>query len=91
MATIICASLEAATNSLPHSLPQSSFLRPCEPTSSSLAALSSWKSKSLGVVWNEGHSQVANARSRGFGVATRATVTAYTDVDSVIPSISSLA
>lgn len=62
---------------------QSFFPRPCEPTSSSLV-VPSRKPKSLGALGNDNtHSKVANERSQGFSVATRATVTDYRDVDSV--------
>jgi hypothetical protein len=63
---------------------QSFFPRPREPTSSSLAVVPSRKPKSLGTLGNDNtHSKVANERSKGFSLATRATVTDYRDVDSV--------
>lgn len=79
MATILSANLETSASSLL----QRSFLCPCEPTPSCLAVVPSWRSKSLGVLRNDGHSKFANDRSRGFCVSTRATVTASRDVDSV--------
>lgn len=76
MATIVCLSVETSASSRL----QKSSLRPCEPTSSSLAALSPWKSKSLR---SGGHSKVASERSRSFYLATRAAVVADRDVESV--------